>query len=46
MKTTTLDAAVPPPLRLPFGGPARLRRVCEWLVSAAVACLGVYLLLE
>lgn len=44
MKTLPLDAAGPLPLPVP--GPARLRRVFEWLVSVVVACIGVYLLLE
>lgn len=44
MKTTEFEAAAPPPLSL--RGPARLRRVVEWLVSAGVACFGVYLMLE
>lgn len=46
MKTTTLDATAPPPLTLPLRRPARLRSVVEYLVSAAVACFGVYLLLD
>ncbi|WP_428418530.1 hypothetical protein [Methylibium sp.] len=44
MKTTTTDTAAPLPL--PLHRPVRLRRVVEWLVSAAVACFGVYLMLE
>ena len=46
MKTTTLDATAPPPLTLPLRRPARLRSVVEYLVSAAVACFGVYLMLD
>lgn len=48
MKTTTIEAAapLPLPLPLPLRGSARLRRLCEWLVSAAVAGFGVFLILD
>lgn len=46
MKTTTTDAASPLPQSLRLHRPVRLRRVVEWLMSAAVACFGMYLMLD
>lgn len=46
MKTTTTDASSPLPPSLRLLRPVRLRRVVEWLMSAAIACFGVYLMLE
>lgn len=46
MKTTTTDASAPLPLSLPLHRPVRLRRVVEWLMSAVVACFGMYLMLD